>query len=321
MKRVLIFVVGLIFISSCAWFSSSTPPPVTKEGPDEVESEISAEVLMKAENDVTEGVESYQKGDYRKAVSSWQKALELIPGDAEVHNFIGIAYYNLNQLDNASKHFTIATELDTNYYEAINNLGYNLFLQKKYGKAQSSFKRALEINPEYTAAKLNYETTKMIMSGELQREVFELTEQAAKLDDYDKQIEFYEKILLMDANNSEVHNNLGVAYYYADSLDGAYDHLNKALILKSEYAEAINNMGYIYKVAGRYQDAVKLFLKAISLKKRYLIALNNLGETYMLMNENENAQRVFQTVLGIDPADQYAKDSLTKIQENPTPAK
>ena len=320
MKRVLIFVVGAIFISSCAWFSSSTPPPEPEEEPKVVEPEMSSEVLTRAENDVTEGVESYQKGDYRKAVSLWQKALELIPGDAEVHNFIGIGYYNLNQLENASKHFTIASELDTNYYEAFNNLGYDLFLQKQYGKAQKAFKRALEINPDYAAAKLNYETTKMIMSGELQREVFELTEQAAKLDDYDKQIEFYEKILLMDANNAEVHNNLAVAYYYADSLDGAYDHLNKALILRKDYAEAINNMGYIYKVAGRYQEAVKLFLKAISLKKRYVIALNNLGETYMLMNENENALRVFQTVLEVDPADQYAKDSLTKIQENPSQA-
>jgi Flp pilus assembly protein TadD len=208
----------------------------------------------------------------------------------------------------------MATELDTTYYEAYNNLGYDLFLQKKYGEARHAFENALKINPEYTAAKLNYERTKRIMSGELQREVFELTEQAAKIDDVDRQIEFYEKIIVIDSLNAEVHNNLGVAYYYADSLDGAYDHLNTALRLKKDYPEAINNMGYIYKVAGRYQDAVKLFLRAVSLKPKYVFGLNNLGETYLLMDENKNAGRVFQTVLEIDPENEVAKENLAKLE-------
>jgi Flp pilus assembly protein TadD len=260
-------------------------------------------------------VSYYQKGDYEQSVSSWQKALELIPGDAEVHNFIGISYHKLNRLKDATTHFVMATELDTNYYEAYNNLGYTLFLQKKYGEAQRSFKKALVINPQYTAAQLNYEKTKKIMSGELLRDVFELTEQAAKIDDVDKQVEFYEKILTIDSLNAEVHNNLGVAYYYSDSLDGAYAHLNAALALNKDYPEAINNIGYIYKVAGDYQTAVQLFLRAISSKPQYVIGLNNLGETYMLMNEFENARRVFQTVLEIDPAEQYAKDSLSEIEK------
>jgi len=268
MTRLIILVYLAFFISSCAWFTSSTPAPETKEEPVTIEPGISAEVLEKAEANVSDGVSNYKRGDYAEAVSSWQKALELIPGDAEVHNFIGIAYYNLHNLEDAGKHFKIATDLDTTYYEAYNNLGYNLFLQKKYGKAQRAFTQALDINPNYTAAKLNFETTKRIMSGELQREVFELTEQAAKIDDYEQQIDFYEKILQLDAHNAEVHNNLAVAYYYADSLDATYDHLNKALMLKKDYAEAINNMGYVYKVAGRYQDAVKLFLRAISLKQK-----------------------------------------------------
>jgi Flp pilus assembly protein TadD len=305
-------VMMLLFVISCSKQTHTVPD--TDEQPELAGSEIGPEVREVAENFVSEGVEFYQDGNYDQAVLSWQNALELIPGDAEVHNFIGISYHNLNRFDDATTHFRLATELDTTYYEAYNNLGYDLFIQKKYVDARHAFESALEINPEYTAAKLNYEKTKKIMSGELKREVFELTEQAAKIDDVDQQIEFYEKILLMDSLNAEIHNNLAVSYYYADSLDGAYIHLNTALTLQKDYPEAINNMGYIYKIAGRYQDAVKLFLRAISLKPRYVFALNNLGETYLLMNEDENASRVFQTVLEIDPGNEVAKDALAKIQ-------
>ncbi len=314
MIRVLMAVTFIIIISSCARFTSAPPP---EKEPEVTEPKLAPEVRMIAENHVSDGVSYYQNEEYAKSVISWQEALELIPGDAEVHNFIGISYHKLNQLDDARTHFRLAADLDTTYYEALNNLGYVLFLQKKYGEARYAFKKALAINPEYTAAQLNYEKTKNIMSGELLRDVFELTERAAKIDDVDQQVEFYEKILKLDSINAEVHNNLGVAYYYADSLDGAYAHLNTALSLKKDYPEAINNMGYIYKVAGRHQDAVKLFLRAISLKPRYTIGLNNLGETYLLMGENENALRVFQTVLEIDPADSYAKDSLAELKKNP----
>jgi Flp pilus assembly protein TadD len=239
--------------------------------------------------------------------------LELIPGDAEVHNFIGISYHQLDRYDDAITHFKMATELDSTYSEAFNNWGYDLFLQKKYVEARHEFKKALEIDPDYGAAKLNFEMTNKIMSGEISREVFELTEQAAKLEDLEQQVVFYEKILKLDSTNAEIHNNLAVAYYYADSLDGAYDHLNQAMLLKKDYPEAINNMGYIYKVAGRYNDAVKLFLRAVSLKPRYEIGLNNLGETYLLMGETANAERVFRTVLEINPEDEYAKDNLAEI--------
>jgi superkiller protein 3 len=312
MIRVLLATLLLFLVISCS--KQTRTDTEADEQPELTTTELAPEVLETAENHVSEGVAYYQDGNYEKAVSAWKEALELIPGDAEVHNFIGISYHNLNRFDDATNHFQMATELDTTYYEAFNNLGYDLFLQKKYAEARHAFEKALAINPNYTAAQLNYERTNQVMSGKLQREVFELTEEAAKIEDVDKQIEFYEKILLIDSLNAEVHNNLAVAYYYADSLDGAYDHLNIALKLKKDYPEAINNMAYIYKVAGRYQDAVQLFLKAISLKPRYVFGLNNLGETYLLMKENENAARVFQTVLEIDPNNEVAKDGIAKLE-------
>jgi Flp pilus assembly protein TadD len=302
----------ILLVSSCAWFTSKAPKEEVKEPP---ESNIAPEVLVTAENYVTDGIAFYGQKDYTSAINSWKHALELIPGDAEVHNFIGIAYHKTNKLNDAATQFKLATELDPGYFEAYNNLGYILFLQNNYDEASRAFSKALEINPSYDPAKLNYERTKNVMNGKIQREVFELTEKAKKLDDVDLKIQYYKKILAMDSNYAEAHNNIAVAYYYADNLDSAYFHLNKALQLKDDYPEAINNLGYIYKVAGRYQDAIKLFLKAISLKERYIIALNNLGETYYLNKEIENARRVFKTVLEVDPSDEFAKDSLVKLDE------
>jgi len=313
MIRFFMVICMVFLISSCAWFTSSKAPKEEVQQPPEMD--IAPEIRITAENYVSDGVAYYQDTNYTSALKAWQQALELIPGDAEVHNFVGIAYHKLNKLDDAITHFKLATDLDSTYYEAHNNLGYVLFLKEDYDGAGKEFETALEINPEYNPAKLNYERTKNIMNGVLLREVFELTQQAEKLDDLDLKIDYYKKILTLDSTYAEGHNNIAVAYYYADKVDSAYEHLNKALELKKDYPEAINNLGYIYKVSGRYQDAINLFLKAISLKQRYVIALNNLGETYYLNGELQNAERVFKTVLEVEPANEFAKDSLAILDK------
>ena len=181
--------------------------------------------------------------NYSEAVDAWQEAIELIPGDAEVHNFKGIAYHKMEEYDKAIQQFEIATQLDSTYYEAFNNLGYMQFLKKDYDKAQSSFQKSLAINPNYDPAKLNHKKTQKIMNGELLREVFELTEEAEKLDDVDKKVKYYQKILQIDSTYAEGHNNIGVAYYYADNVDSAYYHLNKAIDFAGDPAQGISGKG------------------------------------------------------------------------------
>jgi tetratricopeptide (TPR) repeat protein len=321
MKQLVIFsTIMMIFLASCAWFKSAPKEDVVVVP----EPEIASDIRLTAENYVSDGIAHHRNGNDSLAVIAWKKALELIPGDAEVHNFIAIGYHKLNKLDNAIAHFTLATELDTIYYQAFNNLGYILFLQKDYAGAKESFQKALAINDQYEPAKLNYAKTQRIMSGELLREVFELSEYAERLEDVDQKIEYYQKILTLDPLYAEGHNNIAVAYWnkylndttgVSDLRDSTLSHLQIALKLENDYPEALNNMGYILKVAAQYDAAIKLFLKAASLKKTYLLALNNLGETYWLNGENENAKRVFQTVLEIDPENEVARDIIAKLDQ------
>jgi protein O-GlcNAc transferase len=311
--RILLFsVIVVTLISSCAWFTSA-PPKDEAESVDRTRAQIAPEVRLKAENYFDEGFNYYQNEDYNSAIESWKQAIELLPGDAELHNFIGITYHKLNKINDAISHFQIATELDTNYYQAYNNLGYLLFLRKDYDRAKKAFNKALKINPDYYEAKLNFEDTKRAMSGDVQREVFELTREAVNMEDVDEQVWYYQKILSIDSTYAKAHNNLGAAYFYADNFDSAYYHFNKAVELKKDYPEALYNLGYLYKLDGRYEDAIKLFLRASSLKPKYTLALNNLGETYFLKGENENAMRVFQTVLDVNPDDTFAQEYMDKI--------
>jgi len=143
LNKILFFL--LIFVFSC----NTTSESITKK---------------EAEKYVTAGIAHYKDGDNYLAITTWKRALELVPADAEVHNFIGITYHKLNNLDSAIAHFKLATELNRKYYQAFNNLGYAFFLTKDYKDAESCFKSSISIKANYAPAKLNLEKIRGILS-------------------------------------------------------------------------------------------------------------------------------------------------------------
>ncbi len=298
--RTLILIGLLFFISGCAWFTAEK-----EEKPD-------AEV---AEKYVEQGVTYFQNSQDSLAISKWKKALEIIPKDAEIHNFIGIAYHRLANLDSAMVYFENAAALDSGYFEAINNQGYIAFLLKDYETALKSFEFALDVNPDYTPAKENINLVNSIMQGSLDLQAFNLSEQAASKEDYEEQLPLFEKALNINPEYAKAHNNLAVALFYEGNFDSAYTHLEKAVKLQPNYPEAISNLGYMNKVSQNYELAIRLFLKALTLKPNYRIALVNLGETYYLNNEILNAKRVFETVLDIFPGEPVAENFMRQINQ------
>ncbi|KAA3608429.1 MAG: tetratricopeptide repeat protein [Calditrichaeota bacterium] len=300
-KVIVLLVLTISFFISCA----ASKKEETKK-PD----------LNQAEKYVSDGFNHFKSGNDSLAVSAWQDALDIIPKDAEIHNFVGIAYHRMGKLNEASRAFKRAIDLDAAYYEAANNYGYLLFLLEKYPQAKKSFKLALKINPDYQPAKKNLELVNQVMTGSLAMEAFNYSEQAAKKTDYVDKIQVYERALNINPDYAKVHNNLGVALFYEGYFDSAYYHLEQAIRLQKDYPEAINNLGFLNRVDQKYDIAINLFLKALTIKPSYIAALNNLGEAYFLSKDMESAEKVFSAVLEMEETNVFAKKFLKKINKD-----
>jgi Flp pilus assembly protein TadD len=288
-----------ILLTSCVWFRTA---------PEEDERENIAEKY------VLDGIQQFQAGNDSLAINKWEKALAIIPDDAEIHNFCGIARHRLNDYPNALVDFRNAIKYFSEYYEALNNAGYMSFKMMQYEKALEYFNRSLNINSQYMPAIKNKRLVESILQGDLDREVFEISEAVAQKWNSEDQVKGYKKVLALDSSFAKAHNNLAVAYFYEDYQDSAYIHLLKAIQLKKDYPEALNNLACLYKINEKYETAIQLFFKALMLKPRYIAALNNLGETYYLMNEYHNAKRVFKTTLALSKEDEVAAAWLERIQ-------
>jgi type IV pilus assembly protein PilF len=84
-----------------------------------------ADAKSDAKTQVEFGINVAQRGLWREAIYRWQKATEIDPTYAAAYNDLAIAYEHEGQLDKARKAYEKAIELDPNNTQVRQN--YELF--------------------------------------------------------------------------------------------------------------------------------------------------------------------------------------------------
>ena len=126
------------------------------------------------------------KKDYDRAITDYNKAIELDPKYVHAYNNRGRAYAdNKKDYDRAITDYNKAIELDPKYVHAYNNRGRVYAYNKKdYDRAITDYNRVIELDPKYVHAYNNrgsaYESKK----------------------DTNRAIADYHKALALDPNNS-----------------------------------------------------------------------------------------------------------------------
>lgn len=93
------------------------------------------ELLALINEHIDSGVEFLTKGDYERAISEWNKVLELDPANSTAKEYLAKTQALLTE--QISKHVTEAGRLES---------------QKKYGEALSEWRKALRLDPEHSRA-------------------------------------------------------------------------------------------------------------------------------------------------------------------------
>ena len=111
---------------------------------------LSAALNLFAQTEREKGIEFFKNGNYAEAVSllnqaSKQKAYK---NDAEIWNYIGLAYINQNKEKDGRKAFENAVKYapQSSVYRA--NLAYAHLLNRKTDKAQSEINKAIQLDPK-----------------------------------------------------------------------------------------------------------------------------------------------------------------------------
>jgi tetratricopeptide (TPR) repeat protein len=197
-----------------------------------------------------------QKGRLDEAIIQYQKALDTVPDNAEVHNSFGSALFQNGRTDEAIIQFQKALAIQPNHPKAENNLGNALIQKGRAEEAVMHWQKALAMQPGFAEADYNLGHY-LLQKGRL-----------------DEAVIHFQKALAVQPGLVEAQNDLArSAWALATSPDAAVRNGTKAVEL-AQQADQLSGgrnplmaatLAAAYAEAGKFGDAIATAQRALQL--------------------------------------------------------
>jgi eukaryotic-like serine/threonine-protein kinase len=272
---------------------------ITRQIADQLRTRLSGEEKKRLAKRYTENTEAYQlylKGRYfwnkrtekdlKKAIEYFEQTIAIDPtyalayaGLADSYALFGFSLYaalSPREADQKAESAALkALEIDDTLAEAHTALGLIQFRSKwNWLKAESEFKRAIELNPNYALAYQYYAL--VLASMERQDEALITIKRAQELEPV--------SFIL----NAAVARHL----YWAGQYDQAIEQLRKTLELDPNFMAAHFRLGLVYEQKGMYEEAIAEFSKAKTISENNPFVIAGLGHVYGLSGNRKKAQEL-----------------------------
>jgi tetratricopeptide (TPR) repeat protein len=129
---------------------------------------------------------------YREAIEAFHEGSAK---DPVILNKTGIAYHQMQQLDQARKSYEAAVKAKPDYVEAINNIGTVYYAKKSFRRAITWYSRAIKLAPSDAKSASIYMNLGTAQFARKQ---------------YDKATESYQTAMKLDPEVFEHHSSMGV---------------------------------------------------------------------------------------------------------------
>ena len=205
-------------------------------------------------------------------------------------------FHSQGKISEAIKYYQLFINQGFKDQRVFSNYGIILKNLGKSQEAEISYRKAIEINPNFPDAHYNL--------GVLLNELGKLQEAEIS----------YRKAIEINPNFPDAHSNLGVLLKDLGKLQDAEISTRKAIEIKPDYAQAFLNLGNILKDLGKLQDAELSYRKAIEIKPDYAEAFLNLSLLELLQGDYKNGLENYEFRFKTKkPAITHAKTKLKQI--------
>ena len=229
------------------------------------------------------GVVAHSEGRHAQAIDLIGGAIAINGAEAPYHSNLGTSLWKSGQLDAAIASYRRALELRPDYAMAHFNLATVLWKQQRLTEAEACYRTALACKPDYAEA---WDNLGSVLKAQNKQ---------------DDAIASYRRAIEVSPNYPEAHNNLGTALLEQGRIEEATGYYRKALSLRPEYPEAHFNLGTAIWELGQPDAAVVCYENAIALRPHDTDAMLNLGTALKELGRLDGAADCYRRVLAVDP--------------------
>ena len=227
-----------------------------------------------------------------KAKSAALKALQIDEQLAEAHTSLALAYQGEWDWEPSDKSFRRAIELNPNYATARHWYGQGLYLRGHFEEGFAEIKQALAVDPH-----------SLIINADLGNGYIVARR-------YDLALQHLQKTLSMDQDFSKTHYIIGQAYVLKNQTAKGIEHLKEALRL-SDSPKVLSMLGYAYGISGNIEEAEKTLVEIDKLSSKSFVSPYHVAMIYAGLGEKDKAlelltlcleqRSVWLTEIKVDP--------------------
>ncbi len=182
--------------------------------------------------------------------------------------------------------------------------GQTLYNDKKYAEAAAMFEQAVLLAKDKNLAAV----------------VGRLADSYAQAHQYDKAVENYQKVILLDPTNAQYHSGLGNVYANTGKVPEAQAEFQKSADLDpANAAKSYFNLGATLYNTGKMDEAAAAFKKATEIDTKYADAYALMGRALMgkvtlgpdgkTVIAPPGTVEAFETYLKLDPTGKFAQEA------------
>lgn len=241
------------------------------------------------------GLGRVRMGLAQEALPLLQSAHKLRKTDGSIANSLAQAYLSLGDVDSASAALEPLARKNKLPAAGLNTLGNCRLGQRKFAKARACFEKAIKLQPNLMAAKVNIGET-LRQSG-----------------DAEGAIKYYRKLLDAEPHAQSAWRNLGLALQDAEQFSESITPLQTYLKTAPNDVASVLSVGVGFFKSGRPENALSVFNHALTLAPKNTEALNSRGLALRAIGRTEEAEQDFRNALVIDPTFNTARLNLANL--------
>ncbi|BBM85795.1 serine/threonine-protein kinase [Candidatus Uabimicrobium amorphum] len=134
--------------------------------------------------------------------------------------------------------------------------------------------------------------------------------------DLQQSIQYYNKLLQENPNNSEVYHYRGLMHFNMKQYKKALQDLDRVIQITPKNLDAYNNRGLIYENLKDYTQAIANFDKILQINPNYAIAYENRASVYSKLRKYNKALQDIKKALQLNPNLATAYDKRGLIHHN-----
>jgi len=239
------------------------------------------------------GLELLRDNQAARSIAELERAVELDPASAEFHKSLGNARRSAGDLEGALASYRRSLEIAPDFLPARYNLGLVLCDLNRPQEAEAEFRRVHESDPR--DADVLFQLALLASARGDRAESVRLLQSAAALAPADPYVRFH----------------LALAYReLPDRTEAAIECLRDCIRLKPDFADAHHLLADIMKAGARFEEATAHYRDAVRLAPRDADAHTGLGDVLLRQHRLEEAIAAYRAALAIDPALAAARFNL-----------